>query len=170
MILVSSLSHNQIGISQGFVKSISADRTRFTLLLDKNLNEISLFSIADSSNSAKLTLAKTLFRLDKVNFRSAITLNYTNLARLMKNDKVEAKKAHRQVEEETNGPYKRLRSFIIEKKLPEFNPTLPKDYIIKNKVIKQFLKQNLVFHLLLFLIENIVYSQETQQKSTSSRY
>lgn len=88
---------------------MSTNGTRFTLLLDKDLNE----------RSCSASLLNGLFRLDKINFRSAITLNYTNLARLMS--------------DEANS--RRLRSIIVDKLKPTFEPTLPKHYVLKNKPI-----------------------------------
>lgn len=109
MILLTSQVDNQIGIAQGFLKSISDNGTRFSLLLDKNLSE----------TNGKSSLANKIYRIDKINFRSAITLNYTNLARLMSD---EAKCV-------------RLRSLLIDRVKPTFEPTLPKHYILKNKPI-----------------------------------
>ena len=63
------------GIAQGFIKSIRNNNTLFTLLVDKNFN----------SSSVKIS-KEHLFRIDKINFRSAISLNYNNLARLMNSE------------------------------------------------------------------------------------
>lgn len=109
MILLTSQTNKLVGLSQGFIKSISNDGNKFTLLLDKDLNE----------RSENTNMLKGLFRIDKINFRSAITLNYTNLARLMSDG--------------TNCA--RLRSLIIDKAKPTFLKVLPKDYVLKNKQI-----------------------------------
>ncbi len=99
---------------KGFLKSISENNTRFTLLLDKNLIE------------CKLNLERCLFRIDKINFRSSITLNYTNLSRLISTDPI----------------CSRLREFIIDKKIPTFEKSLRKDYVLKNKSILKKLNQS----------------------------
>ncbi len=106
MILLSSQTANLVGIAQGFIRSISGDRRRFALLVDKNLR------------APPLTHAHDTFRIDKINFRSAINLNYTNLAKLM-----------------ASGERARtLRSFLIDHKLPEFDKVLSKQHILQNKV------------------------------------
>ena len=114
MILLSSQTKNLIGISQGFIKSISNDGSKFSLLLDKDLAQC----------NEKSHFLKDFFRIDKINFRSQITLNYTNLARLMSVDS------------------SRLRKLIIEKIKPTFEPTLPKNYVLKNKSILKKLNSN----------------------------
>ena len=106
MILLSSQTDNQVGISQGFIKSINKARTLFTLLIDKNLSNFNFVYTKDH-----------LFRIDKINFRSAISLNYTNLARLMNSDRIS----------------ERLRSFIVDKALPDYDKVLPKQSILKTK-------------------------------------
>lgn len=110
MILLTCQVDNQIGISQGFVKFISANGSRFSLLLDKNLIEWS---------GGQSNLANYLFRIDKINFRSAITLNYTNLGRLMSAEDRCAK----------------LRELIVDKRTPTFQAALPKQYVLRNKSI-----------------------------------
>lgn len=112
MILVTCQSNGQIGISQGFIKSIENDNRLFNLLLDKKLNE--KFRPSD------------VFRVDKINFRAAITLNYTNLSRLMSSEEKSA----------------RLRSLIVDKRTPEFDSTLPKQQILANKSIFKKLNQS----------------------------
>ena len=115
MILLSSLTDNQVGISQGFIKSINNSKTVFSLLIDKNLSSFNSKYHNDH-----------LFRIDKINFRSSLTLNYTNLARLMNNDKKS----------------ERLRSFIINKAMPEFETVLPKQAILKTKNLFKKLNQS----------------------------
>lgn len=111
MVLVSSQTDNMIGISQGFIKSIYADNTSFTINLDKNL------SMFKTSNDH-------LFRIDKINYRSAIQLNYTNLGRLMEEK------------------HSRIREYIIDKKTPEFEKVLPKQNILKTKSFFKTLNQS----------------------------
>ena len=104
MILLSSQTDNLIGISQGFIRSIYNSNTRFTLLIDKNL--------------ANQRISKGhLFRIDKINYRSMISLNYTNLSRLMINNERCAK----------------LRKFIIDKQTPCFEQKFSKQAILKTK-------------------------------------
>jgi DNA replication ATP-dependent helicase Dna2 len=110
MVLLSSQTSNHVGISQGFIKSIENDS--FLLFLDKNLS-----GRFESSH---------LFRIDKINFRAAINLNYTNLSRLMSNGEVAT----------------RLRAFIVDKKVPVFEKLLVKETILKNKHIFKKLNQN----------------------------
>ena len=106
MILLTSQTDNQVGIAQGFVKSINKSKTAFTLLIDKNLNAFSCIYTPEH-----------LFRVDKINFRSAISLNYTNLARLMSAEK-------RSVN---------LRAYIVDKTVPAFDTMLPKQQIMQTK-------------------------------------
>ena len=106
MILLTSQTDKQIGIAQGFIKSIRNNNTLFALLIDKNFN----------SSSVKIS-KEHLFRIDKINFRSAISLNYNNLARLMTSE----------------DKCKRLRAFIIDKAIPTFEAVLPKQYILKTR-------------------------------------
>ena len=106
MILLTSQTDKQIGIAQGFVKSIRNNNTLFTLLIDKNFN----------SSGVKIS-KEHLFRIDKINFRSAISLNYNNLARLMTSE----------------DKCKQLRAFIIDKAIPSFETVLPKQYILKTR-------------------------------------
>jgi hypothetical protein len=106
MILLTSQTDKQIGIAQGFIKSIRNNNTLFALLIDKNFN----------SSSVKIS-KEHLFRIDKINFRSAISLNYNNLARLMTSE----------------DKCKRLRAFIIDKSIPTFEAVLPKQYILKTR-------------------------------------
>lgn len=115
MILLTSLTENLVGISQGFVKSINNNKTSFTLLLDKNLK--GSYSSIQKDN---------LFRIDKINFRSAINLNYTNLSRLISSEE----------------KCSRLRAFIIDKNKPEFEKSLQKQYILKNKHLLKKLNQS----------------------------
>jgi hypothetical protein len=103
MILLSIQNGNQIGISQGFIKSIWNDKCNFILLLDKAL---------DFKNNVP-----NLFRIDKINYRSSICLNYSNLMKLI----------------EPNEHAAKLREIIIDKKKPEYEKSLPKDYILKMK-------------------------------------
>lgn len=85
-------------------------------MLDKNLyNQYSKSNYKDH-----------LFRIDKINFRSAISLNYSNLSRLMNNTEISNK----------------LRSYIIDKSLPTFEKLLPKQIILKNKSIFRTLNQS----------------------------
>ena len=106
MILLTSQTDDQVGIAQGFLKSVDNSKTKFSLLIDKNLT---------SFNSKYIK--NHLFRLDKINFRSTLSLNYTNLALLMNNEKQS----------------ERLRPFIIDKKVPEFDSVLPKQAILNTK-------------------------------------
>jgi hypothetical protein len=106
MILLTSQTDKQIGIAQGFIKSIRNNNTLFALLIDKNFN----------SSSVKIS-KEHLFRIDKINFRSAISLNYNNLARLMTSE----------------DKCKRLRAFIIDKAITTFEAVLPKQYILKTR-------------------------------------
>jgi DNA replication ATP-dependent helicase Dna2 len=119
MILLSSLSENLIGLAQGFIRSISKNNSskslKLQLLVDKNL-------------SSDLKYKTHLFRIDKINFRSSINLNYTNLARLMSESKTTK--------------CSRLRQFIIDKELPQFDKVLPKQHIIDNKSIFRRLNQS----------------------------
>jgi hypothetical protein len=115
MILLTSQTDNQVGISQGFIKSINNSKTVFSLLVDKNFN----------SNSAK-HMKNHLFRIDKINFRSSLSLNYTNLARLMN----------------ANLKSQQLRSFIIDKKMPEYETVLPKQSILQTKSLFKKLNQS----------------------------
>jgi hypothetical protein len=105
MILLSSQTDNQVGIAQGFIKSIKTNNTLFSLLIDKNLTNLN--SINEQHR----------FRIDKINYRSSICLNYTNLSRLML----------------SNERSKRLRSYIIDKSLPIFGSVLSKQNILKTK-------------------------------------
>jgi hypothetical protein len=100
---------------KGFIKSIKTDKKSFSLLLDKNLNSQNCKHYKDH-----------LFRIDKINFRSAISLNYSNLSRLMNNN------------ERSN----KLRSYIIDKATPSFEKLLPKQIILKNKSIFRTLNQS----------------------------
>lgn len=111
MILLSSITENQIGIAQGFIKSINHDRTKFYILLEKNLKKIT---------------SDQIFRIDKINFRSAINLNYSNLSQLMN----------------SNERSSELRSFIIDKKIPKFEKSLPKQHVLSNKSIFKTLNQS----------------------------
>lgn len=113
MVLLTSQNDNQIGISQGFIKSIECENTRFSLLLDKNL-------------IGKFDAATCLFRIDKINFRSSITLNYTNLARLIS----------------SGDKYAKLRSFIVDKKIPDFLKELRKKDAMLNKHILKLLNRS----------------------------
>ena len=115
MILLTSQTENQVGISQGFIKSINNSKTVFSLLVDKNFN----------SHSA-VGFKSHLFRIDKINFRSSLSLNYTNLARLMN----------------ANNRSQQLRSFIINKKVPEFETLLPKQSILQTKSLFKKLNQS----------------------------
>lgn len=65
-----------------------------------------------------------LFRIDKINFRSAIQLNYTNLARLM------------------SPAQTKLRSFVVDKRQPTFEERLNKQYIVENKQLLKKLNQS----------------------------
>jgi DNA replication ATP-dependent helicase Dna2 len=111
MILVSSQTSNLVGMSQGFVRSIGSHKRRFTLLVDKNL---------------RTSHADHLFRIDKINFRAALSLNYTNLGKLMgAGERARA-----------------LRSFLIDKRVAQFDSALPKQYILQNKAIFRQLNQS----------------------------
>lgn len=112
MILLSLQSENQIGISQGFIKAISNYHDTYVLLLDKNLD--------------LKKYKHSVFRLDKINYRSAICLNYTNLMKLMDSN-----------EYSTN-----LREFIIDKKQPTFESGLNKDIVLKTKHLLKDLNKN----------------------------
>ena len=111
MILLSIQNENQIGISQGFIKTISNDKRTFVLMLDKNL---------DSKDN------NCLFRIDKVNYRSSICQNYSNLIKLMEPTEHAAK----------------LRELIIERRKPTFERALSKQYILKVKTFLKSLNQN----------------------------
>lgn len=111
MILLSSQTDNLTGLTQGFIRHISPDQTRFQLLVDKNLAQSSCYS-------------KHLFRIDKINFRSAIQLNYTNLARLM------------------SPAQTKLRSFVVDKRQPTFEERLNKQYVVDNKQLLKKLNQS----------------------------
>jgi len=115
MILLSSQTDNLIGISQGFIQTIKNNNTMFSLLLDKNL----------AANSFKVN-SEHLFRIDKINFRSSTCLNYTNLSRLFIPSEMSAK----------------LRSWIIDKKTPTFQATLPKQDILRTKELFKKLNQS----------------------------
>ena len=107
MILLSIQNENQIGISQGFIKSISSDKCSFLLLLDKTLD----------AKKNKFNL----FRVDKINYRSSICSNYSNLMKLMEPTSHAAK----------------LREIIIDRKRPSFEKALPRESILK---VKPFFK------------------------------
>jgi len=111
MILLTSQTDDMVGIAQGFIRSISGNNMQFTLLVDKNL---ALCKINKDH----------LFRIDKINFRSAIQLNYTNLGKLM------------------DVKYSALRSYIIDRAAPEFDPSLPKQNILKTKSLFKNLNQS----------------------------
>lgn len=111
MILLSSQTDEQIGIAQGFIRSIRSDHTAFTLLIDKNL---ALFK----------TSKDHLFRIEKINYRSAIQLNYTNLGNLM------------------TQKHGNLRSYIIDRVPPEFEKVLPKQDVLKTKSLFKNLNQS----------------------------
>ena len=119
MVLLSSQTDNLIGIAQGFIKSIRNNRREISLTIDKNLYQFfkSNAIITNSKKSINELIGKHLFRIDKVNYRSAISLNYTNMSRLMMPTEAS----------------RRLRSFIIEKQKPEFESVLPKQLIVKTK-------------------------------------
>ena len=119
MILLSSVTLNLIGIAQGFIKSINHNKSTFHLTLDKDIQAYLKSNISNHSKSTntQLQINKHLFRIDKLNHRSSITLNYTNLSKLMiPNERCE-----------------RLRSFIIDKRMPEFETSLSKQSILKTK-------------------------------------
>ena len=111
MILLSSQTDDLIGIAQGFIRSIHSNNMGFTLNVDKNL---ALFK----------TSKDHLFRIEKINYRSAIQLNYTNLGKLM------------------DAKHENLRSFIIDKKVPEFDKVLPKQNVLKTKHLFKNLNQS----------------------------
>ena len=111
MVLLSSQTDDMVGIGQGFIRSIGSDNTSFIINLDKNL---SMFK----------TSSDHLFRIDKINYRSAIQLNYTNLGRLMEEK------------------YSNLRNYIIDKKIPQFDKVLPKKDILKTKSFFKTLNQS----------------------------
>jgi hypothetical protein len=115
MFLLTSQTADLIGIAQGFVKTISNNKRTFQLLCDKNLASV-----------AHKSLREHLFRIDKVNFRSAISLNYTNLARLMTNGSDSALTT-------ASARSANLRKFIIDKQAPTFDTTLPRQHIMANK-------------------------------------
>ena len=117
MILISSQTDNLVGIAQGFVKSISCAQTLFTLQIDKNLQNVPANSFMTKNH---------LFRIDKINFRSAITLNYTNLSRLMLPDKRSQE----------------LCAFIVDKKQPEFASALCAKDIMKTRSLFKKLNQS----------------------------
>ena len=106
MILLTSQTANLVGIAQGFVKAIYNNNRTFALLIDKNL-----------ASAAHKCMREHSFRVDKINFRSSICLNYTNLSRLMSDAALS----------------QRLRRFIVDKQVPTFDPTLPKQHIVANK-------------------------------------
>lgn len=112
MVLLSSIKQNQIGICQGFLKSANKNKTEFVLLFDNQL--------------AKRISTVEIYRIDKINFRSSINLNYSNLSRLMNN----------------NEKSSRLRSFIIDKKIPQFDKSLAKNVVLNNKSILKKLNQS----------------------------
>jgi len=134
MILLTSQTENQVGISQGFIKSINSSKTVFSLLIDKNFN----------SHSA-ISYKSHLFRIDKINFRSSLSLNYTNLARLMNS-------ANRS---------QQLRSYIINKKIPEYETVLPKQSILKTKNL--FKKLNQSQHKAILKVIKILANLEIKQ-------
>lgn len=104
MILLTSQTDNLVGIAQGFIRSIQNNNTQFSLLVDKNL--------------LNLKLSKDhLFRIDKINFRSSVCLNYTNLSRLFFQNEI----------------CQRLRAYIIDKQAPTFQKVLSKQDILKTK-------------------------------------
>ncbi len=111
MILLSSQTDQLVGISQGFIRSIKSNNRHFTLNLDKNL---ALFK----------TTSEHLFRIEKINYRSAIQLNYTNLGKLI------------------DPKYSNLRSYIIDKIPPQFDAVLPKQNVLKTKHLFKNLNQS----------------------------
>jgi len=111
MILLTSQTDNLVGIAQGFIRAISGNNTVFSLLVDKNL---ALSKISKDH----------LFRIEKINFRSAIQLNYTNLGKLM------------------DVKHAALRSFIIDRVAPEFDSSLSKQNILKTKSLFKNLNQS----------------------------
>jgi hypothetical protein len=113
MILLSSQTENLIGVAQGFIKSIRNNNKIFLLSVDKNLASTYFKSSREH-----------LFRIEKTNYRSAICLNYTNLARLM------------------NEKYSNLRSYIIDKNAPVFDKSLSKNNILKTKALFKGLNQS----------------------------
>ena len=118
MILLTSQTDNLVGIAQGFIRSISNNNNNFTLLIDKNLSQSNYrTSFADKNH---------LFRIDKINYRSAINLNYTNLARLMN----------------ANERSRSLRAFVVNKKEPSFDKVFNKQYILQNKAIFKKLNES----------------------------
>ena len=113
MVLLSSQTDNLVGIAQGFIRSIGDNNTKFTLLIDKNL----------ASSHFKIN-KEHLFRIEKINYRSATCLNYSNLGRLM------------------DIKHARLRSFIVDKSIPLFDSVLPKQNILKTKSLFKNLNQS----------------------------
>jgi len=112
MILLSSQSNHLVGISQGFVKSIKNQNRTFSLVLNRDI----------TNSPYKIDV----FRIDKINYRSAICANYTNLMKLM----------------DDSPRCKRLREYIVEKAKPSFERVLPKQAILKTKNIFKKLNQS----------------------------
>jgi hypothetical protein len=114
MILLSKQDNSHIGISQGFLKSIKQagdNKTTFiSLLLDRKLNE-------DDG---------AFYRIDKINFRSGVCLNYINLNKLFADSSIS----------------RNLRELLIDKRPPQFDTHLPKDLILKTKHFFKKLNQS----------------------------
>jgi flagellar biosynthesis GTPase FlhF len=122
MVLLSCTTTGVIGLSQGFIRAITNNSSHFTLLLDKR--NLSCRSGGGGGESDQNLLLH--YRIDKIHFRSAITLNYTNVARLMGVGERNAL----------------LRSFIVDKRAPTFDKCLPKQHILQNKAIFRQLNQS----------------------------
>jgi DNA replication ATP-dependent helicase Dna2 len=115
MILLSKQDNSHVGLAQGFLKAIRQSTDKKTLvlhlLLDRSLNE------HDGSY---------FYRIDKINFRSGICLNYMNLNKLFADTSIS----------------RNLRELIIDKRTPQFESHLAKDLILKTKHLFKKLNQS----------------------------